>query len=211
MYEDWLEIKKIFEKSERKIKIVENENPRAAIVLKWAKISYGTDLSAVISACEEIIVDDWVHVLGHGKGKDGQSIFMLSSLPDKDQMKDSLVVATDVLGGLFAICRNEKSDDYGNIFYLQPECLVWENSNMDYSEFLIWLANDDLDAFYVDVRWKNWREITARIGVDSALKFTPEIWMEACDISSAPREIVPFKRQLDDELSVYLKEIVGQK
>lgn len=209
MNEDWNAIKELLQSSERKIEIIENENPRAPMILHWAKIKERTDLGVVISNCEQIIVDDWVHVLGSGKGANGQTVFMLSSLADEDFMKHSLVVATDILGGLFAICMNEMDDAYGDIFYLQPECLEWENSGMNYSEFLVWLAHDDLDAFYQDVRWEGWRDAASHINVDSALKFTPEIWMANCDVSASPRQIVPFKRQLDDELAVYLDDFRG--
>ena len=206
MEDNWNAIKELLQSSERKIEIVENENPRAPMILKWAKIKEHTDLAAVISNCEQIIVDDWVHVFGSGKGADGQTVFMLSSLADEDFMKHGIVVAKDVLGGLYAICMNEMDDAYGDIFYLQPECLEWENSGMSYSEFLVWLAHEDLDAFYQDVRWEGWRDVTSHINIESALKFTPEIWMANCDISAAPRQIVPFKKQLDDELGVYLED-----
>lgn len=206
MEENWNAIKELLQSSERKIEIVENENPRAPMILKWAKIKEHTDLAAVISNCEQIIVDDWVHVFGSGKGADGQTVFMLSSLADEDYMKHGIVVAKDVLGGLYAICMNEMDDAYGDIFYLQPECLEWENSGMSYSEFLVWLAHEDLDAFYQDVRWEGWRDVTSHINIESALKFTPEIWMANCDISAAPRQIVPFKKQLDDELGAYLED-----
>jgi|GEM_PF-778392 hypothetical protein len=212
MYEDWKAIKELLSGSERKIEIIEGEeNTRASVVIDWAKIKYGTDLAAVIMNCEQIVVDDWVHVLGHGKGNDGQTVFILSSLPDGDFMKNGLVIATDILGGLFAICRDEKDDDYGNIFYLQPECLEWENSGMQYSEFLVWLAHDDLDAFYADVRWQGWRDIASRVGVDSALKFTPDVWMANCDFSASPRQIVPFKKQLDEELAIYVEDGKSKK
>ena len=206
MDEDWEAIKDMFKSSERKFNIVEGESVRSGIVLNWAHVSYSSDLATVIENCEQITVDDWVHVFGHGKGASGQTIFVLSSLPDSDYMKNSIVVAKDVLGGLFAICMDEEEEAYGDILYLQPECLEWEYSGMDYSQFLVWLAHEDLDAFYEDVRWKGWRDAASHIDIDSALKFTPEIWMEACDISAAPRQIVPFKKQLDDELAAYIEE-----
>ena len=211
MSEEWDAIKEQLESSERKIKIVEGESPRSSIVLNWAKVRPEADLAAVVENCEQIVVDDWIHVFGHGKGSDGQTIFILSSLADGDFMKNGLVVAKDVLGGLFAICRDEKDDTYGGIYYLEPEYLDWEYSGMDYSQFLIWLAHDNLDAFYEDVRWENWRDIASRIDMDSCLKFTPDVWMEDCDFSASPRQIVPFKKQLDEELAAYLEKYKGDK
>jgi len=211
MYEDWAAIKDLLEASDRKIVISEGESPRSKLVNKWAGINNVSDLASVVNFCEQIIVDDWIHVFGHGKGGDGQTIFVLSNLRKGDFMKDGLVVAKDVLGGLFVICRDEYDDSYGDIFYLQPECLEWENSGMNYSEFLSWLASGDLDSFYEDVRWSSWRDITNRIGMDSALKFTPEVWMADCDFSASPRQIVPFKKQLDDELAVYIEDYKSDK
>jgi hypothetical protein len=204
MYEDFQAIKEMFEASARKIEIVENENPRSEAILEWAKIPQSQDLAAVVNYAEVITVDDWIHVLGHGKGADGQTIFKLSSLPKDDLLYDALVVATDVLGGLFAICVDKTDSSYGDVFYLQPECLEWEPTGFGYSEFLVWLAEDDLDEFYQNVRWEGWRAMSAHVGVDSAIRFTPDVWFKACDFSASPRQIVPFKDVLENMLSTYI-------
>jgi hypothetical protein len=204
MYEDFQAIKEMFEASARKIEIVENENPRSEAILEWAKIPQSQDLAAVVNYAEVITVDDWIHVLGHGKGADGQTIFKLSSLPKDDLLYDALVVATDVLGGLFAICVDKTDSSYGDVFYLQPECLEWEPTGFGYSEFLVWLAEDDLDEFYQNVRWEGWRDMSAHVGVDSAIRSTPDVWFKACDFSASPRQIVPFKDVLENMLSTYI-------
>lgn len=204
MYEDFQAIKEMFKASARKIEIVENENPRSEAILEWAKIPQSQDLAAVVNYAEVITVDDWIHVLGHGKGADGQTIFKLSSLPKDDLLYDALVVATDVLGGLFAICVDKTDSSYGDVFYLQPECLEWEPTGFGYSEFLVWLAEDDLDEFYQDVRWEGWRDMSAHVGVDSAIRFTPDVWFKSCDFSASPRQIVPFKDVLENILSTYI-------
>ena len=204
MYDDFQAIKELFASSERKIEIIENENSRSEAILEWAKIPETQDLAAVVNYAEVITIDDWIHLLGHGKGADGQTIFKLSSLPKDDLMYDSLVVATDVLGGLFAICQDETDNSYGDVFYLQPESLEWEPTGFGYSEFLVWLANDDLDAFYQDVRWEGWRDMSSHVGADSAIRFTPDVWFKACDFSASPRQIVPFKDVLENILSTYI-------
>ena len=204
MYEDFQAIKELLTASERKIEIVENENSRSGAILKWAKIPETQDLAAVVNYTEVITVDDWIHVLGHGKGADGQTIFKLSSLPKEDLMYNALVVATDVLGGLFAMCQKETSNSFGDVFYLQPECLEWEPTGFGYSELLVWLANDDIDAFYQDVRWEGWRDMSSHVGVDSAIRFTPDVWFKDCDFSASPRQIVPFKDVLENILSTYI-------
>ena len=204
MYDNFQAIKELLMSSERKIEIVENENSRSEAILEWANVPETQDLAAVVTHTEVITVDDWIHVLGHGKGADGQTIFKLSSLPEEDLMYDALVVATDVLGGLFAICQKKTSNSYGDVFYLQPECLEWEATEFGYSEFLAWLAYDDLDAFYQEVRWEGWRDMSSHVGVDSAIRFTPDVWFAACDFSASPRQIVPFKDVLENILSTYI-------
>lgn len=206
MYEDFQAIKEMLNASGRKIEIIENENPRSEAILEWAKIPQTQDLATVVTHAEVITVDDWIHVLGHGRGVDGQTIFKLSSLPKEDLMHDSIVVATDVLGGLFAICTDKTESVYGDVFYLQPECLEWEPTGFGYSEFLVWLAEDDLDAFYQDVRWEGWRNMSSHVGVDSVIRFTPDVWFKGCDFSASPRQIVPFKDVLESMLSTYISD-----
>ncbi|MBR6811144.1 DUF2625 family protein [Candidatus Saccharibacteria bacterium] len=205
--EDWIAIKRSMNESGRKVNFYENENPRSETIIKWAKIerSQNEDLYEVIMNSDGIIVDDWIHILGHGSGDNGLSVFVLENLPEGDIMKDALVVAVDVLGGLFAICRDKDAEEYGDIMYFEPEFLEWTNAEMGYSEFLIWATHDDIDGFYEDVRWEKWRELSGRVGLDAAISFDPPIWMEDCDVSASSREIVPFKQLLEMELLEYVK------
>lgn len=205
--ENWIAIKRSMNESGRKVNFYENESTRSDTIISWAKIdrNLDEDLYEVVMNADGIIVDDWVHVLGHGTGDNGLSVFVLENLPDGDIMKGALVVAVDVLGGLFAICRDKSASEYGNIMYLQPEYLEWADAEMGYSEFLLWVTNDDLDDFYADVRWEGWRDLSGRVGLDAAIAFDPPIWMEDCDISASTREIVSFKQLLEAELLEYVK------
>ena len=43
-------------------------------------------------------------------------------------------------------------------FIICADTLNWESLEVDYSEFLQWALSGDLDTFYENVRWQQWRE-----------------------------------------------------
>ena len=62
--------------------------------------------------------------------------------------KNMFVVATDVIGGIFAINQGKYCEDIGKVWYLAPDTLEWESLSFEYSEFIAWLAQGNINDFY---------------------------------------------------------------
>lgn len=55
-------------------------------------------------------------------------------------MSRMLIVATDVVGGTFAINAGKFSDVVGHVWYFAPDTSDWEDLGLKYPEFLAWLS-----------------------------------------------------------------------
>ena len=80
----------------------------------------------------------------------------------------------------------------GNVFYLPPDTLEWEDCELGYTDFLNWAFSGDLALFYENVRWMGWQKEAAALGGDSIYHFFPPLWTEeSADIEQTSRRIVP--------------------
>lgn len=121
-----------------------------------------------------IIIDNWLRFYGTGEIDfvSRNNLFPF----------DELVIAEDVLGGLFIYLEND------NIGYFAPDCLELEDMEIHLNQFLYWCLHGDTDTFYKDYRWENWQSDLSNLGCDEGVAFYPFLWAEA---ESRERRIVP--------------------
>lgn len=103
-----------------------------------------------------------------------------------------LIVATDVVGGIFAINSGKFDEGIGDVWYFAPDTLDLEDLELRYSEFIAWLAQGNIDEFYSSMRWTNWRESAKNVEFDKAILIYPFLWSEEVNIETASKSIVPF-------------------
>ncbi len=63
------------------------------------------------------------------------------------QRRPYLIVADDVVGEVFAINGGGLGENAGVIYYLAPDTLAWEDTELSYSEFVYWLFCGDVAKF----------------------------------------------------------------
>ena len=59
-------------------------------------------------------------------------------------------------GGYFALNGGGLDGTPGNVFYLPPDTLEWEDCEKGYGDFLHWALVGDLQLYYYNLRWQNW-------------------------------------------------------
>ncbi|HAX6737807.1 TPA: DUF2625 family protein, partial [Escherichia coli] len=64
-------------------------------------------------------------------------------------------------------------------YYFAPDTLNWESLEVGYSEFLQWALSGDLDTFYENVRWQQWREDVIKLSATEAFTFYPFLWVQS--------------------------------
>ncbi|MEU1898232.1 MULTISPECIES: DUF2625 domain-containing protein [Nocardiopsis] len=92
-----------------------------------------------------------------------------------------LVVAHDVLGGVFALNGPAaEGGDYpgrpGEMVYFAPDSLEWEPLETAYSGWMLWLLDGHLEDFYRALRWPGWREEAEALDLTRGLSLHPFPW-----------------------------------
>ena len=136
-----------------------------------------------------ITIDNWIRIYGSGELNfvSRNALFPY----------DDLVLAEDILGGLFVCLKN------GNIGYFAPDCLAFEDMEIRFGQFLYWCLQGDTDTFYIDYRWTNWQEDVSRLKPDEGVAFYPFLWAQAESLESRKRTVIPINEIIGLELDFY--------
>ncbi|QBI56517.1 DUF2625 domain-containing protein [Streptomonospora litoralis] len=109
-----------------------------------------------------------------------------------------LVVAHDVLGGVFAINGPDAEDvgrpgDPGEMSYFAPDTLEWEPLKMGHGAWLSWALSGGLERFYSGLRWPGWREEVGGLSPSHGISVYPYLWSAQAqeDIAATSRRPVP--------------------
>lgn len=72
--------------------------------------------------------------------------------------------------------------------------LQWIPLEMEYSRFLLFCFETDLDEFYPGLRWDGWQQDVMDLRPDYAYSFFPFLWTEeATDINTIERNAIPIE------------------
>jgi hypothetical protein len=103
-----------------------------------------------------------------------------------------VIVADDVLGGVFAINGGALGPERGNVYYFAPDTLEWEDLARGHTAFVQWALSADLAEFYGDLRWPGWEAESEEVGGDRAISLYPPPWTaEGRNLPMADRRTVP--------------------
>ncbi|WP_255291887.1 DUF2625 family protein [Bacillus pseudomycoides] len=146
-----------------------------------------------------IIVDDWIRILGSDSEKNRG--ILSYNLVNKDEVATKidkmLIVADDIVGGVFALNAGKFSIGVGHIWYFAPDTLEWESLDMKYSEFITWIAQGNMNEFYSTLRWNTWKEDSEIVKFDEAILIYPFLWSNELQLEKADKKIVPAKKLLN--------------
>ena len=172
-------LKDDIESSAKKTEILPAVDDIKSEIFQRYRINPESLLGIVLGNTGGIIIDDWIRIYGSGE----LNFIARNALVPFDE----LVVAEDILGGLFILSET------GNLRYFAPDCLEVEEMEFGYSQFLYWCSHGDTDTFYMDYRWDNWQTDTASLKHDEGIAFYPFLWANADGLESRTRKITPIK------------------
>lgn len=122
-------------------------------------------LEAILSNTGGIVIDNWLRLYGCGE----LSFLQRNRLcPIRET-----VIGEDILGGLFLCLEG------GSMGYFAPDTLEIEDMEIGLGQLIHWCLHGDIDTFYMDYRWDNWREDCAQLTLDQGMGFYPFLWAEA--------------------------------
>ena len=189
----WQQLLDLFEKTDRSIEIREGNIAHGAKEIQEIGASPESVLGAVVVNTCGIAFDKWVFVIG--QSSDNFGILNFSEKMNYDS-NGLLVVATDIVGGVFALNMGRFNEDQGLVWYFAPDTLEWESLEMKYSQFIAWLAQGDLAGYYSSMRWADWRKDAELVSFGEGILVYPYLWAKECNIETASKTVVPLSEIL---------------
>jgi hypothetical protein len=199
LVEEWLRDAK------NPVEVLPRDEARAAEVLTFAQVTTRSPLGAIIYHSGGLVVDGWVRILGGGGPRmrgDFKNWNGGGELPIFGGVPGAIVVALDILGGVFAMPATTRQ-----VSYFAPDSLRWEELERGYSDFIYLALNVDLDEFSGGLRWNGWREETKALSLDHGIHVMPPLWTRESKTGPVSRRDVPlheivkhafhFQQQLD--------------
>jgi hypothetical protein len=196
----WVYVKQWIDSATNKIEVLPADIDQARVALYHTQVTTRSPMGSIVYMTGGILVDHgWIRILGSGNPR------LPRSLPDWNKGKafkefgepaPYLIIADDVIGGLFLLNGGGLGKDLGKIYYFSPDSLEYEALDMTYTEFLIFCFNGDLEKFYEGNRWMNWKEEVATLNGDKVFNFYPYLWTkEGKDINKVSRKAIPVDEQ----------------
>ena len=175
--------------SKKEIKILPVNIEVLNCIKKIYEIKKESMLETILFNTGGIIIENWLRFYGSGEMNfhERNNLFPYSNI----------IVAEDVLGGLFAISNDS------TISYFAPDCLAWETMEVTYWEFLHWALHGDTDTYYKDYRWDTWKDDMKRISKDNGISFYPFLWAEAESLDSRYRKEIPISEIIKLEFDFF--------
>lgn len=114
-----------------------------------------------------------------------------------------LVIAHDVLGGVFALNgmhpeRLGRPGDPGQVVYFAPDTLEWETFDGGHGHWLMWMLDGGLPEYYATTFWPSWQAEVAELGPQDGITMYPPLWSKegSENIAATSRQAVPMRELL---------------
>ncbi len=188
---NWQDIKTFIEKSDRSVRLFEGNKQVGSEICLDLNIPKNSLLYEIVCNTCGIVIDGWIRILGQPNNKTGIS----QCNNDFGVFHENIglfIVATDIVGGLFAININRFEEGPNSIWYFAPDTLEWECLDMKYNEFISWAVHGNIDKFYETMRWKGWEKDVKDVSFEQGLLIYPFLWAKECIIDKADKKVVPF-------------------
>ncbi|ALV38077.1 DUF2625 domain-containing protein [Streptomyces sp. CdTB01] len=193
------------------IEVLPGDPVRGRALLLQLQISARSNLGGIALNCGGLLVDSgWLRIFGSPGGVDDETLPGLAEVNAMPSTFDpawragaGLVVAHDVLGGVFALNGGNPREagrpgEPGEIIYFAPDSLGWEALGAGHSAWLSWIVAGGLRDFYGDLRWDGWRTEVSALGGRQGLSFFPPLWSAEArqDLPATSRRAVPMAELL---------------
>lgn len=193
----WKLVQSWFKKSSIIYEILGTTKEKSEQTLSNLQVTTKSTLGAIAYETGGILIDyGWLKILGSGNEKKFGDLLYWNCMKESYSIKtvnNSMIIAYDIIGGFFSINGGAFDGELGNIFYLPPDTLEWEDMGIGYTDFIRWILDDNLKKFYEGLRWDSWVKDISEIPYDKGLSFHPPLWSEQGSILSSCRRVVSMK------------------
>ena len=179
--------------------VLPRDAKRAEAELLNAQVTTRSPMGAILYETGGILINKgWIRILGSGCERLDRGMFEWNkgkTFENYGEPPAYLLVADDILGGLFAINGGAFGQEgLGQMYYLAPDTLSWEPMNCGYSEFVSWTLGGDIHMFYEPFYWDGWQEEVSKLNGNQVFSFFPFLWTkEGQQIEAVSRKVVPIE------------------
>lgn len=179
--------------------VLPRDAKRAEAELLNAQVTTRSPMGAILYETGGILINKgWIRILGSGCERLDRGMFQWNkgkTFENYGEPPAFLLVADDILGGLFAINGGAFGQEgLGQMYYLAPDTLSWEPMNCGYSEFVSWTLGGDIHMFYEPFYWDGWQEEVSKLNGNQVFSFFPFLWTkEGQQIEAVSRKVVPIE------------------
>jgi hypothetical protein len=201
----WPVVEQWLREAKNPVEVLPRHEARAAQVLTFTQVTTRSTMGAIAYHSGGLIVDGWVRILGGGGPRMRGDLMRWNGRGENPMfagVEGALIVALDVLGGVFAIKAATRQ-----VSYFAPDSLRWQDLQRGYSDFIYLVLNVDLDDLSGGLRWHGWREQTKTLSLDHGIQVMPPLWTKEAKTGPVSRRDVPlfeivkhafhFQQQLD--------------
>lgn len=192
MIEEWLA------KAENHVEVLPNNRVEGEEALLKLQITNRSTMGAIALECGGILIDDgWLRILGSGNENISGNLLSWNNI-DKIKIeysiKNAMIIAYDIVGGVYAINGGAFGDSLKNVFYFAPDTLEWEDTEKGYTDFIYWALNGDINVYYKTFRWSGWQEDVSKLTGDQGISIYPYLWTEqGNNVNGCHKEAIPMK------------------
>ncbi len=197
----WILVKQWIKSAKNKVEVLPVDSVNAKDALYKTQVSTRSAMGNIVYETGGILIDGgWIRILGSGSKKLNRSLPYWNkgkAYKDFGDAPSFFLIADDAIGGFFVLnggSLGEKS--IGKVFYLAPDNLLYEPLDLNYSEFINFCFNENLEKFYSGNKWNSWKTDVSKLSGDSAFAFYPFLWSnEGKDINKNTRGVVSIEEQ----------------
>jgi hypothetical protein len=197
----WPRLRTLLSNAAVDVRVLSADDTARRNVLCRLQVTAASTLGAIASNCGALVLDHgWVRILG--AGTEGiEDLATANGLGDPDHRTappGHLVVAYDILGGVFAINHDDLPAQPGEVCYWGPDTLEWTPVGAGHTAFIEWVLNTGVTEFYRELRWPGWEAEVSALSLDEGISVYPfPFTAEGRNIATAARKAVPFQELLD--------------
>lgn len=143
------------------------------------------------------VADGLVRLLGSGGGRSLLRTAEVAGCPLNGNYPDIIIVADDVIGGLFALNGGRfGANGQGEVFHLAADDAVWARLGVGYVDFVAWCLTGDLTQLYGPLAELHEYKALPRPAFDAAYSFYPFLWTQEARNSRPSVRVVSAEESL---------------
>ena len=149
------------------------------------------------------VAEGLVRLLGSGNSRSLLQTAEVAGCPLGGGYPDVIIVADDVLGGLFALNGGRfGANGQGEVFHLAADDTVWVSLGVGHADFVAWCLTGELAQLYGPLTKLDEYETLPRPAFDATYSFYPFLWTQEAKDGRPSVRVVSADESLNVRLDI---------